>query len=233
MPREFNRNMFVMLLTIMIGVIIITFFIGDIIRRSDIDTLKTEHKVEIKEIASKNKNFTSNFIISNVILDKAKEGQYSGNYNFNLAYVWYNSALAEKNITNFNTYKIRTIDNCTKAMTHYINSHNNFNLSKNHFNDTKALTDFIEYQEIIDIYIDLSESGYKLTDYRYNASYYLISLTENLIVDTQNGTIIYGENVTEILQLFNDSLSLIEEEGENFAELQEGIDEYDLFKTLR
>ena len=58
MAREFNRNMFIMLLAIMIGIIIITFFAADIIKRSEIETLQSEHTVEIKGIQSRNENFT-------------------------------------------------------------------------------------------------------------------------------------------------------------------------------
>ena len=62
MAREFNRNMFIMLLAIMIGAIIITFFIADIVNRSKLETLTTEYEAEITTISSKSENFTSYFL---------------------------------------------------------------------------------------------------------------------------------------------------------------------------
>ena len=50
MAREFTKNMFVMLVAIMVGVFIITYFVADIINRSKIETLTTEHVAKIKTL---------------------------------------------------------------------------------------------------------------------------------------------------------------------------------------
>ncbi len=62
MAREFTRNMFIMLVSIMVGVIIITFFVGDIMNRSKIDTLTEQHSIEISDINSRNENFTNYYL---------------------------------------------------------------------------------------------------------------------------------------------------------------------------
>ena len=82
--------MFIMLLAIMIGAIIITFFIADIVNRSKLETLTTEYEAEITTISSKSENFTSYFLKSSVVLDQAREDLSFGNYHFDLAFLWYN-----------------------------------------------------------------------------------------------------------------------------------------------
>ena len=77
MTREFTRNMFIMLVSIMVGVIIITFFVGDIINRSKIDTLTEQHIIEISDINSRNENFTNYFLQGAVKMDSAREVQRS------------------------------------------------------------------------------------------------------------------------------------------------------------
>jgi len=233
MVRLFDRNMFIMLLAIMIGVIIITFFVADIVNRSTLDELQNVHEVEIKDIQSKNENFTSSFIKSTVILDQAREDRAFGSYHFDLAFLWYQSALVEKNSSNFELYKIRGIDNCTNAMPKYQNAHDNFDQAKTYFNDTKSYTTFSKYLEVLDIYVDLTGSGSRLMLLRYNASNYLKILTENLILDVENNTVVYMENVTDILELFNETLILIEEETEIYEEHKEEIDEYEFFDEIR
>lgn len=233
MGREFNRNMFIMLSAIMLGAIIITFFAADIVNRSKIDTLQVEHGVEIRDIKSKNENFTSNFIRSNVVLDQARENRAFGNYHFDLAFLWYQSALSQKNSSNLELYKIRIVDNCTNAMYSYHNSYENFNQAKTYFNDTKAYTTYSKYLEILDIYIALTSSGSRLTMLRYNASEQLKYLAENLILDEVNQTVKYKEDVTETLDLFNQTLTLIKEEQAIYEEYTSQLDGYKFFDEIR
>lgn len=233
MARLFDRNMFIMLSAIMIGVIIIIFFVADIVNRSTLDTLQNVHEVEIKDIQSKNENFTSSFIRSTVILDQAREDRAFGNYHFDLAFLWYQSTLSEKNSSNFELYKTRAVNNCTNAMPKYQNAHDNFDEAKSWFNATKSYTTFPKYLEVLDIYVNLTGSGSRLMMLRYNASEYLKYLTENLIMDVENGTVIYMENVTDILELFNETLILIGEETETYEEYQDEIDEYEFFDEIR
>ena len=227
MAREFDRNMFIMLLSIMIGAIIITYFAADIVRRSEIESLTTE----IETIEERNINFTDHFMKSSVLLDSAKDDRAFGNYHFDLAFLWYNSALSEKNSSTMELYKNRTIDNCTNAMPNYLNSNNNFEEAKGSFNDTKAYTSYDKYIEILDLYVNLTGSGAKLAMLRYNASVYLKYLAENLTLI--NGTVTYLENVSELMDLFNETLDAYDEELEVYEEYKDVIDEYEFFEEIR
>jgi len=233
MARLFDKNMFIMLLAIMIGAIFITFFIADIVNRSTIDDLETGHKVEIEQMESDNENFTSHFIRATVDLDQAREHRAKGDYNFKLALLWYQSALSEKNITYFELYKIRGTDNCTDAMPHYNNSCYTFDQAKDKFIEIKSYTKNQKYIEILDIYVRLTSSGSNLSQLNYNATYYLKVLTENLLFDLENGTVIYLENVSDIIVLLDEILIELDEMGSVYEDIQAEIDEYDFFDTER
>jgi len=232
--REFDRNTLIMLLSIMVGVVIITYFVADIQARTDVtETLTIEHVEEIATITNNNENFTNNFMKSSVLLDSAREDRAAGNYNFDLAFLWYKSALAEKNETNMDLYKSRTLTNCDNAMYNYSISSKNFEEASKNFNNTKTFVSYEKYEEILNIYVDLCESGIKLTLLRYNASQCLKELTEYIIMDTQNGTVVYSRNVTELLGLLEGTLEEYAEELEIFEELKKEIDEYEFFDENR
>ena len=233
MAREFNRNMFIMLLAIMIGAIIITFFIADIVNRSKLETLTTEYEAEITTISSKSENFTSYFLKSSVVLDQAREDLAFGNYHFDLAFLWYNSALSEKDSITLEVYKTRGIDNCTISLPNYIYAHDNYQDAKSYFNDTKLFTNYQLYLDILDIYISLTESGSNLSMFRYDASVYLKYLTENLTFDETNNTVEYLVNVTDLLMEFNFAMESYNNELENYNNYQNAIDEYEFFEEER
>jgi len=233
MAREFDRNMFIMLLAIMIGIVIITAFIGDIIKRSDIDRIEKNFTQEKEDIIFKNENYTNNFMKSTVILFQAVDDRGDGNNKYYSAYDDYQKITVEKNIISFESDKTKIIDNCEKAMNEYSKAYNNFQLSIKYFNYTKTCTDYYKYLEALDLFINLSESGSTFSILRYNASSYLKYLTENLILNTENGTISYDENVTEILELFNETILLIEQESEKYEDIKDELDEYEFFDEIR
>ena len=232
MVRVFDKNMFIMLFAVMIGIVIITYFMADIVNQSKIESLTTEHFTEIETIEEKNINFTNNFLESSVLLDFAREDRAFGNYHFDLASLFYNSALSEKNISTIGLYKTRAIDNCTKAMPMYLNSHLNFKSASNFFNNTKKYTDYRNYLKLLDLYVNLTDSGAKLTMLRYNASKYLKYLTENITVI--NGFAVL-ENVSDLLDLFNETMAMYGNELGTYEGYEEKIDEYDIegFSTIR
>lgn len=232
MVRLFDRNMFIMLLAIMIGAVIITYFIADVQSRSTIETLTMHHSEEIEGIEGKNINFTNRFIKSSVLLDIAREDRAFGDYHFDLAFLWFNSALSERIRLTMELYKTRCIENCTYAMPNYLNSHDNFIESKNSFFDTKQFTTYGQYQEVLNLYVNLTSSGQRLTLLRYNASLYLMYLAENLTM-AADGTIRYLTNVSEIMRLFEENMSDYELELELFDEIKDEIDEYEFFKEIR
>jgi len=228
MGKEFTKNMFVMLLAIMAGVIIITYFVGDIVNRSKIETLEGK----ITTVKIKSENFTSYFLKSSVVLDQAREDRALGNYHFDLAFLWYQSALFEKNSSLMNLYKERGMDNCTNALPDYYNSYLNFEEAKNYFNDTKLYTEE-KHLPIMELYIDLTDSGSRLAMLRYNASIYLNYLTENLTFNLDANSVIYLENVTILLNLFNGTLSAYQQELKIYDNIQNDIDEYEFFDEIR
>jgi len=226
MVQLFTKNMFIMLFSIMVGATIITYFVADVVHRSNIETLTSEHTAEIETIEGRNINFTDHFLSSSVLLDKSREDRAFGNYHFDLGFLWFRSALVENNESEFNTYKERTIDNCTGAMENYFISHQNFNEANKYFNNTKFYTTYPKYLEILNLYVDLTTSGARLTMLRYNASYYLRCMAENL--SFENDT-----NISALYELFNETMLLYTEELEIYEEIQDDIDEYEFYEELR
>lgn len=225
--------MFVMLLSIMIGTIIITYFIGDIISRSRIESLTAEHDVEISTLMGKSENFTSRFLKSSGILDQAREDRAFGNYHFDLGFLWYQSALSERDSTLMDLYKIRGIDNCSDAMPYYLYSYHNFLEAKDYFNETKSFTNYEKYISLLDLYVDLTDAGSKLTMLRYNASRYLMYLLENLTFNTVTNNATYLTNITDLYGLFNQTMMAYGGFAEEFEEYQDEIDEYEFFDEIR
>ena len=228
MVKVFTKNMFIMLLAIMIGIIIITYFVADIINRSKIETLEET----IITVKGKSENFTSYFLKSSVVLDQAREDRAFGNYHFDLAFLWYQSALFEKNSSLMYLYKERGIDNCTNALPNYYNSYLNFEEAKYFFIDTKNFSEE-KHLYVLDLYITLTESGSRLAMLRYNASIYLMYLTENLTFDVENNSVIYMENVTDLMGLFEMTMQSYKEELKKYEQIQEVIDEYEFFDEIR
>ena len=233
MAREFDRNLFVMLLAIMVGIIIITYFVADIVNRSKIEDLTTHYEGEITTVMGESENFTSNFLRSSVVMDQAREDRAFGNYHFDLAFLWYQSALAEKTSSLLELYKERGIDNCTNAMPNYLYSHLNFEEAKGYFDGTKAFTNVNKYLDILDLYVSLTDSGSKLTMLRYNASLYLMYLLENLTFDAGAGNATFMENVTGLMGLFAGMMGAYGDELIIYEELQDEIDEYEFFEETR
>jgi len=66
MARLFDRNIFIMLLAVMIGFITVTYFVADIVNQSKMDDLTTAHITEMESIEEMNINFTNSFLESSV-----------------------------------------------------------------------------------------------------------------------------------------------------------------------
>ena len=122
-------------------------------------------------------------------------------------------------------YKNRTIDNCTEAMPKYNISNLNFKTASSFFDNTKKYTEYDGYLELLDLYVNLTESGVRLTMLRYNASKYLKYLAENITVI--NGTAAL-DNVSDLMDLFNETIFMYDSESEVYDEYEEEIDEYDI-----
>jgi len=225
MARLLDRNMFIMLLAIMIGFITVTYFIADIVNQSKMDNLTTSHITEMESIEKMNINFTNSFLESSVLLDTAREYRAFGNYHFDLASLFFTSALSEQNASIMESYKNITIDNCTEAMPKYNISNLNFKTASSFFKNTKKYTEYSGYIKLLDLYIDLTESGARLTMLRYNASKYLKQLAENITVT--NGYVSL-DNVSGLMDLFNETMGMYGGELYIYDGYEEEIDEYDI-----
>ena len=222
MGREFNRNMFIMLVAIMAGGVIITYFVADIVNRSKIEIITTEHITEIRDINSVNENFTDNFLQGSVKMDSAREVREIGNYHFDFALFWYNTAL--KNTTNSSIQQC--VGNCTDAMDKYLDSYQNFGNSKPYFEKAKTFTERDRYIVVLGYYIGFAQSGQNITLLRYNASNYLRQAAENLSLGNM-------ENVTLLMELFNQTEEMYEEELGDYEDQGDQIDGYLFFNEIR
>jgi hypothetical protein len=222
MAREFTRNMFIMLVSIMLGVVIITFFIGDIISRSQIETLTVQHNVEIVDINSRNENFTNYYLQGSVKMDSAREVREVANYYFDFALYWFNIALRESN-TNLTTF---CIQNCTDAMEQYLSASVKFEKSKPYFENATRFTNNSRYLEVLSYYIGFAQAGKNITLLRYNASQYLKKAAENLSFG-------HLENVTVLLQLFNVTEQAYQAAEQQYGEYRGKIDGYIFFSEKR
>ena len=233
MAREFTKNMLIVLVAIMMGFVIITYFIADIVRRSDLAELTTKKNIEINTIEGRNVNFTDHFLESSILLDTAREDRSFGDYHFDLARLFYTGALAENGESEMEYYKTRTIDNCTNAMQKYLYSNLNFKSSSKFFNDTKQYTTVSSYTRLLNLYFNLTMSGARLTMLRYNASMYLKALAENLTM--VNGSVGYLTNVSDLLNLYNETNGMYGAELIIYNDYNKMIQEYDIagFSTVR
>jgi len=220
MAREFDRNMFIMLLAIMVGAIIITYFVADLVNQSKVEMATTqlteEHIAEIGDIYSINENFTDNFLQGSVMMDSAREIREVGNYYFDLAArIWYPQEEYEK-----------VMDNCTDAMSKYLISNQKFAESRPYFLAAKTFTDNPSYEGVLDYYVEFSYLGENITLLRYETAKYLLHAAENLSLG-------HIENATFLLENFSILDSYYEETLQEYNELKDLIDRYLFFEEDR
>ena len=222
MVREFTKSMFVMLIAIMVGAIIITYFVGDIVSQSRIDTITVQHVTEISDLNSRNENFTDNYLQGAVKMDSAREVREVANYYFDFALFWFNNALANqsKNLTTF------CIQNCTTAMARYVEAHLNFGKSKPYFVNARNFTSNERHLEVIGYYIGFATAGQNITNLRYNASDYLRRAAENLSFGNMDAALLLMENFTEIEEAYQGAV-------QQYEEFRYQIDGYIFFSTIR
>ena len=222
MAREFTRSMFVMLVSIMIGVVIVTYFTGDIINRSKIETITEQHVTEITDINSRNENFTNYYLQGAVKMDSAREVREIANYYFDFALFWFNNALANQS----SNLTIPCIENCTNAMEKYLDSSENFEKSKPYFINARAYTNNSRYLEILGYYIGFASAGQNITILRYNASDYLRRAAENLSFGNMTVVAFLIENFTFTEQAYQEAV-------QKYQEYRYQIDGYIFFSTIR
>jgi hypothetical protein len=222
MAREFTRNMLIMLVSIMVGVVIITYFAADILNRSKIDTLNVQHTVEIVDINSRNENFTNYYLQGSIKMDSAREVREVANYYFDFALFWFNNALVNQS-TNLTK---KCIDNCTKAMMQYLASFENFGKSTPYFENARNYTNNSRYLEVLGYYIGFASAGQNITMLRYNASDYLRRAAENLS---------FGHlgNVTALMNNFTAIETIYQGAQQQYDNYRGQIDGYLFFSEIR
>ena len=220
--REFDKNMFIMMISVMVGVVIITYFVADIINRTTIENIEIQHITEIQDIHSVNENFTDNFLQGSIKMDSAREIREEGNYHFDFALFWYYTAV--RNTTNASIQSC--ISNCTNAMIKYLTSYGRFDESKPYFETASLYTVKIKYLEVLSYYVRFAQAGMNITLLRYNSSDYLRRAAENLSLGNL-------ENVTLLMDLFNITEELYMDGFEEFEDLQDQIDGYLFFNEIR
>lgn len=209
-----------MMVAVMLGIVIITYFMADLVNQSKMDTLTEEHVIEIEDINRRNENFTDYFLQGSVTIDSAREIREVGNYYFDFALFWYNSAIVNISNTSIN----KCIENCDNAMNEYANSNKKFELSKPFFEDAKTYTD--RYETILGYYVGFAKAGQNITDLRYNASNYLKKVAENLSLGQM-------DNVSMLMDLFNETTGLYDEAFEDYESRKDQIDGYWFFSEDR
>ena len=200
MEFELNKNMAILFVIILIIGIGATYFAVETINKDkinllneDIDELKNEVETknnEINTLENEGENFTYHLLRSMSIVDTSREIRARGNLYFDYAArIWFPQEEYQK-----------VIDNCSRAMTNYTNASKKFDLAEDYFIETKDYTSVPAYQTVLNLYIDLTKSGYSLSMLRYNASMLISDIAEKLLNES------YAENTTELIEEFNATL---------------------------
>lgn len=221
-----RKNLMLVIMTLIIIICLIVYFVSYNNYNSEIKYLNKLHLDEIQSIEEKNNNFNNVFLESLILEDSSTRDRLLGNYHFDLALIFYNETLNQNDEIKMNEYKNITNSNCEIAIKVYLISSQNYKISNTFFNKSKNYTENINYLNLIDIYINLTKSGEKLSSYRYNSSILLKQLTDNITYI--DGSADQG-NVTIILNLFYQNLTFYNEEIVIYEELLDNIEEFDLF----
>ena len=90
-----------------------------------------------------------------------------------------------------------------------------------------------KYLDLLDLYVNLTDAGSRLTLLRYNASKYLMYLTENLTFNPDANNVTYLTNITDLLMLFDQTMMAYGDVFQEYEEYQDEIDEYEFFDEER
>jgi len=233
MARIFDKNMFVMLLSVMIGVIVITFFVADILKNSELEQQAEEYEVEIEDIQTRNLNLLSNILSSIGDLIRSNNYRTEGNYHFDLATIWYSTALSETNLTEMENYKSLIYSACEDAAFNYNLSNVNYEVANIKFQSVLSQSTE-EFYDLISLYVNLTAKGSELAGLRVDSSKYLRYLAENMTI--KNNSVTFATNMTDIQEFFNNTEGLIQDLEILYNELEEEIErEYNIigFSEIR
>jgi len=232
MSLSYNKKNIIFIITLIIIFSLITYFASYTTHNSEIIKLNKLHLADLESLEEKNNNFNNIFLESLTLEDISTRDRLLGNYYFDLALFLYNETLEEIDEIKMNELKNKTNINCDEAIISFYLSSQNYKSSTLFFSNSKKYTDNINYIKLIDLYIDSTRSGEKLSMFRYNASILLKQLIENITYI--DGSADQG-NVTIILNLFYQNISNYNEELEIYEAIQDEIEEFDIlgFNTNR
>jgi len=222
MVRLFDRNMFIMLIAIMVGIVIITYFIADIQRRTQIETLTIEHETQLFDIAEKSQNFTRHFRQGSIKMDQAREEREGGNSHFDVAFLWYTTGVQQDN----QSYITFCMANCTDALVVYPSAYTHFEESTPYFMKALDFTENEDYIKMIRNYVNLSKAGMNSTQLRLKATRYLLYIAQNLSLGNT-------ENISELFAVFNETQTLVEQADAVYDEAKGQVDTATLFDPIR
>ncbi len=232
MVKKFDRNIFIMMISIMVGVVIITFFIADIMARSSEEEKLTQQFTEEKKvIEEKNLNFTSAFLDSLSSLDLSREFKSDGDIKYAIAKSFYTNALTLTNSSKLDEYKNEIIDNCELAKLYFHDSSQNFNKSIERFTLSKNFTNYPIYNNLVNLYINLSKSGHNVSLIKYDACNYLIEIANNLNI--VNGSINKSMDLENLMDLLNSTEYLMYLEEGLYDGYRSEISDYELMEKIR
>lgn len=229
MAKLFDKNMFIMMISIMIGVVIITFFIADINARTQEEE---KYQTQIENIEKQNVNFTTRLLSSLGYLEKARDSRATGEYHFDLSYLWYTTALVETDNNTFHKYKNSSLDNCTYSIYYYDISYDNFGVAQKMFLNTLNYT--YGFKDLVNLYVNLTRSGENLCKLRINTTIYIQSIVENMTF--KDGGVNFSTNISNLTALLNESLSAFNNELEIYQGIESDIEkEYNIvgFSEIR
>jgi hypothetical protein len=222
MARTFTRNMFIMLISIMVGAVIITFFTADIVNRSKIDTLTVLHTQEITDLNSRNENFTDYMLQGSIKMDAARETREVANLHFDFALYWFNLALKNEN----QTLAGQSMANSTSAKGQYLSAAADFAKATPYFHTALNYTNASRYLEVIGYYIGFAHSGRNISLLRYNASELLRQAAENLSLG-------HLGNVTMLMENFTIVETAVQGAQQQYDGFRQQIDGYLFFSEIR
>jgi hypothetical protein len=225
MSKIKNKTNFTIII-IIIATLFTTYFITDILHKSEIEDINLFFLNEIDQIQDNNLNFNNIFLESIKLYEISSNDRLLGNYQFDISYFFYNESLKQLSKFEMNNYKNISLDRCDKAKNYFYISNLNYENSKLLFNNSKKYAINDNFLKMIDLYIKLTESGSKLTQYLHNSSYYLNQMIENITYI--NGFADKG-NITIILRLFNENLTNYNNELLVYKNLENDIELFDIF----
>lgn len=211
-----------MLIAIMLGAVVITFFAADIVNRSQITMINTQHDLEMTDLRSQNENFTDYMLQGSIKLDAARETREVANYYFDFGLYWFNLALNGGNLSRAGL----SMENTTMAAGQYLNALANFKLAPPCFVNARNFTNTSKYLEVIDYYLGFAQAGENITKLRYNASLLLHSAAENLSAGNM-------ENVTALMENFSSVEGQVQDATQDYNDYRNQIDGYLFFSEIR